>query len=59
MAVILIGLGVLLLVFTFLLAFTLYGELSAIVGVAAILGGALLLARRSSRPQARPPRCEP
>jgi hypothetical protein len=45
----LIGLGVLLLVFTFLLAFTIFGELSAVLGVACLVAGSLMLERRASR----------
>ena len=46
---VLIGLGVLLLVFTFLLAFTIFGELSAVLGVACLAVGSLMFSRRSSR----------
>jgi hypothetical protein len=45
----LIGIGAVLIVFTFLLAFTIYGELSAVLGIACIVIGAVLLGRRSSR----------
>jgi hypothetical protein len=41
---ILIGVGAVLLVFTFLLAFTIFGEISALLGVACIVIGALLSA---------------
>ena len=44
----LISIGAVLIVFTFLLAFTIYGELSAVAGVACIVIGAVLLGRRSS-----------
>jgi hypothetical protein len=54
-AIFLIGFGVLSIVFTFLLAFTIYGEISAVVGLTAVVAGALMLARRSSRRDAKPP----
>jgi hypothetical protein len=44
----LIALGAVLIVFTFLLAFTIFGELSAVVGVACVATGAVLLGKRSS-----------
>jgi membrane-bound ClpP family serine protease len=52
----LIGIGAVLIVFTFLLAFTIYGELSAVAGVACIVIGAALLGRRSSGRGAGQPR---
>jgi len=45
---VLIVLGAVLAVFAFLAAFTIYGELSAVAGVACIAIGAVLLGRRSS-----------
>lgn len=44
----LIAIGAVLLVFAFLAAFTIYGELSAVAGVACIVIGAICSARRSS-----------
>lgn len=44
----LIVIGAVLIVFTFLAAFTIYGELSVVAGVACIAIGAVLLGRRSS-----------
>ena len=44
----LIAIGAVLIVFTFLAAFTIYGELSAVAGVVCIAIGAVLLGRRSS-----------
>jgi membrane-bound ClpP family serine protease len=52
----LISIGAVLIVFTFLLAFTIYGELSAVVGVACIVIGAVLLGRRSTGRGASQPR---
>jgi hypothetical protein len=48
-AKVLIGLGVLLIVLAFLLAFTIFGEISAVVGLLGVVAGALMLGRRSSR----------
>lgn len=50
------GIGAVLIVFTFLLAFTIYGELSAVAGVACIVIGAVLLGRRSPGRGAGQPR---
>jgi hypothetical protein len=50
MPTILIGVGAVLLVFTFLLAFTILGEISALLGVACIVIGALLLGRHVHGP---------
>jgi len=52
----LIVIGAVLIVFTFLAAFTIYGELSAIAGVACIAIGAILLGRGSSGRAAGRPR---
>jgi hypothetical protein len=52
---VLIGLGGLLLVFTFLLAFTIFGELSAVLGITCIVAGSIMLGRRSSGPVTDPP----
>lgn len=49
MAVVLIVLGAVLVVLTFLLAFTIFGELSAVLGVACLVAGSLMLGRRTSR----------
>jgi hypothetical protein len=38
--------GAVLVVFTFLLAFTLYGEIALVVGVACLISGIWLMARR-------------
>ena len=48
MAKLLIGFGVVLVVFTFLLAFTIYGEIAAVLGVVLIVTGALMLGRSAS-----------
>lgn len=45
MAGALLGIGIVLMVLTFLLAFTLYGEICAVVGVACLVIGAVKLAR--------------
>jgi hypothetical protein len=44
---VLIGVGALLIVLTFLLAFTIFGEISAALGVVCILVGAVTLGRRA------------
>lgn len=46
----LVGLGVVLVVSTFLLAFTIYALISAVVGVACIVVGAVILGRRPASP---------
>jgi hypothetical protein len=43
------GVGAVLIVVTFLLAFTIFGEISAVAGIACVGGGAMMLRRRSSR----------
>ena len=50
MATVLIGVGAVLIVFTFLLAFTIFGEISALLGVAFIVIGAMMLGRRAHGP---------
>ena len=45
---VLIGTGLVLIVLTFLLAFTIFGEISAVLGVACVVLGAVMLGRRSS-----------
>jgi hypothetical protein len=40
-------------VLAFLLAFTIFGEISAVIGVAAVTAGALVLGRRTSRLRSR------
>jgi len=47
---VLIGAGVLLVVLTFLLAFTIFGEIAAVLGVACIAIGAVMTGRRQRRP---------
>ena len=44
----LIALGVVLIIFTFLLAFTIFGVIAAVAGIACIAIGVALLGRRSS-----------
>lgn len=48
-AIALIVVGVVLLTFTFLLAFTIFGEIALILGVASIAVGAAMLGRRARR----------
>jgi cadmium resistance protein CadD (predicted permease) len=45
----LIGLGVILIVFTFLLAFTVYGEVAGLLGVLSLACGMWMLARGQSQ----------
>jgi hypothetical protein len=45
-AAVLIGLGLVFIVFAFLLAFTIFGEVSAVVGVALVVLGARRTGRR-------------
>jgi hypothetical protein len=52
MPAVLIGVGAVLIVFTFLLAFTIFGEISGLLGFACIVIGALMLGRRSRGPGA-------
>jgi cobalamin biosynthesis protein CobD/CbiB len=47
---VLIGVGALVIVLTFLLALTIFGEISAVLGVVCILVGAVTLGRRAGRP---------
>jgi hypothetical protein len=49
MPAVLFGLGVILIVFTFLLVFTIVGEISALAGLVCIASGAMLLGRRTRR----------
>ena len=56
MPVALISIGAVLIVFTLLAAFTIYGELSAVAGIACIAIGAVWLGRRSSGRDAGQPR---
>ncbi|MFZ0059668.1 MAG: hypothetical protein WAL35_06435 [Acidimicrobiales bacterium] len=44
---VLIGVGALLILLTFLLAFTIFGEISAVLGVTCIVIGAVMLGRRT------------
>lgn len=44
-----IGVGAVLIVMTFLLAFTIFGEISAVAGIACVGGGAMMLRRCSPR----------
>jgi len=48
-AIMLLVLGFLFVVLTFLAAFTIYGEIAAVLGLACIVGGAVLLGRSGSR----------
>jgi hypothetical protein len=43
---VLIGMGIALIVLAFLLAFTIFGEIAALAGVALIVGGARMTGRR-------------
>lgn len=43
------GAGAVLIIATFLLAFTIFGEISAVAGIACVGGGAMMLRRRSSK----------
>jgi hypothetical protein len=56
MPAVLIGVGVILMVLTFLLAFTIFGQISALLGVAALAAGAIMLDRRARRRATDPPR---
>jgi hypothetical protein len=53
MAVALIILGAVLIVLTFLLAFTIFGEISALLGVVCMAAGAVLLSKRPGGPRTR------
>jgi len=44
---VLFGVGAALVILTFLLAFTVFGEISALLGVLCLVTGALMIARRS------------
>jgi len=46
----LLGAGAMLIVLTFLLAFTIFGVISALLGVACIVMGAMMLGRRARGP---------
>jgi len=46
----LIVVGVILIVFTFLLAFTIFGVTSALLGAACVVMGAMILGRRTNGP---------
>jgi hypothetical protein len=48
-AITLVVVGFLCVVLTFLAAFTIYGDLAAVVGLACIVGGALLLGRSGAQ----------
>ncbi len=50
MPVVLIGAGAILIMLTFLLAFTIFGVISALLGMACILMGAMMLGRRPHEP---------
>jgi hypothetical protein len=50
----LIVVGLVLLVMTFLLAFTIFGLIAAVVGVCCLAGGTFALARRGRRPPPAP-----
>ncbi len=50
MPAILIGVGATLIVLTFLLAFTIFGVISALLGVACIAMGTIMLGRREPGP---------
>jgi len=52
MPTVLIGVGAVLIVLTFLLAFTIFGEISALLGAMCIVIGAMLLGRRAHGPRA-------
>jgi hypothetical protein len=55
MAGALIGVGIALIVLTFLLAFTLYGEICGVVGVVCLVVGAVKFGQRPPKaPTARP-----
>ncbi len=47
MPTVLIGVGALLIVLTFLLAFTIFGDISALLGAALIVVGAVMVGRRA------------
>jgi hypothetical protein len=51
----LIAIGLGLIVLAFLLAFTLYGEVAAVVGVGLVITGAAMTGRRPRRKVAGPP----
>lgn len=50
MPTVLIGIGAVLIVLTFLLAFTTFGEISALLGVVCIACGAMMIGRRAHGP---------
>lgn len=45
----LIGLGVILILLVFGLAFTIYGEISGVLGIACIAAGSVLVSRKGAR----------
>ena len=55
---VLIGLGLVMITMTIMLAFTIYGEMAAVIGIACIATGAALFDRRKSKRGAQRPRAD-
>ena len=55
---VLIGLGLAMIMMTIMLAFTVYGEMAAVLGIACIVTGAVLFDRRRGKRDAQRPRAD-